>query len=119
MSKFDPSDFYKLAKSLLSNFKLYNEAVARTVIGRAYYAAFLHAREKVSISENEKKGVHWKVREALKKMRKPHISGKLFELFRLREKADYRLNIFVKKEEAEKALQLAQDIINKLVKENG
>ena len=42
---FDPLDFLSLARTLSSQAN--DEKIARTCIGRAYYAAHLSAREKI------------------------------------------------------------------------
>lgn len=118
---FDPQEFYKLAVSL-SKTKQYTEALGRTIISRAYYAAFLQVREKVGerwpniLKELRREvkcrgGEHWIVREALKRGGHPNISGKLKALFQTRVDADYKLNIIIKRDNIDEALQLAKNIM--------
>jgi len=112
---FDPKDFHGLSVELLSKLP-YTEALGRTAIGRGYYAAFLQAREKVNqvrpdlLRGIERRDIHWGVREALKVMGHPNISGKLGKLNWLRGKADYDLGIAIGELQASDALLLSEDI---------
>ena len=111
---FNPRDFCDLAMDLFSKLP-YTEALGRTVVGRWYYAVFLQAREKVNqkrpgLLGGTRQEVHWRVREVLKTMGYPNISGKLSKLSEIRGKADYDMAITIGKKEAEEALLLSQDI---------
>jgi len=84
---FDPLDFLSLAISLTSSPP--NERELRTAVGRAYYAVFLLARNKMGIKTNAK-SVHAQTQKALK--RKNRGAGEMLEkLHRLRKVADYQM----------------------------
>lgn len=104
-----------MAKNILSR-KRIGEALIRTAIGRAYYAAFLFTREKlkglgIQIRQEEK--IHQEVIEKLKK--KDTFSGDLLDDLREeRIKADYYLNEHVKYHNGTKSARLSELIINKV-----
>lgn len=85
---FDPLDFLTLAQSLASSGA--QECELRTAVGRAYYSAFLVARDKMRVQQRRK--VH---SETVKRLRKikgyRSIADELEELFELRTVADYEL----------------------------
>lgn len=64
------------------------ESNLRTAVGRAYYAAFLFARENVGADDNTSAGVHKNVIDALTPK---NMSDKLQQLLWLRKVADYEL----------------------------
>lgn len=106
---FNPRDFLKLANKLKereNQFDLYESAL-RTVVGRAYYAAFLEARSH-ALSKNYielKNNVHQKLAEFFddssenmlllpkEKNNLREISSKLRRLFFNRVQADYHLTL--------------------------
>lgn len=84
---FDPTLFLNIARELGQTSE---EERLRTAIGRAYYAVFLVAREKLGVTT--RKQVHQMVIEELR--RKPGtraIGDQLDRLRRLRTEADYDL----------------------------
>ena len=113
---FDPIQFLQLAQNLAN--PATDEAKLRTAVGRAYYTAFLVARDKARITR--RRAVHMKTSIALKKMHGYRTLGdKLQKLSRLRGVADYQL---IPLDPAERdwevnwssASALASDIIPKL-----
>lgn len=85
---FDPLNFLKLAKKLAEK---KDEASRRTSIGRAYYSAFLSARDKFKIVSKIPE-VH---REVTNKLYSIDIicGNKLHKLRRARNQSDYDMNI--------------------------
>ena len=86
---FDPSDFLIVAHELAGDGS-WAEARLRTAVGRAYYSVFLQARDKLQI--REKKGVHTKVIQALKRVDRA-AGDQLDSLESLRGAADYEMTV--------------------------
>lgn len=59
---FKPVDYYHLAGWLYQQTIPQSEALARAVISKSYYGAFLEARDKVGITDKSA-GVHKKVHD--------------------------------------------------------
>lgn len=124
---FIPEHLLYLAKYLYSkefskeNFDL--QCIYRTVVNRAYYATYLHAREWIfdngsynnldSYSDG-KSGYHKAIFLALNQLKQYKAGSKFNEFKLLREKADYKLVDIVSIDDAELALKLANDIFNLL-----
>ena len=89
---FDPADFYAFASWLnLAKPSSSSQALRRTIVGRAYYAALICARDATRSSTSGGSG-HKNVVTALKQ--KNHTAGsKLDELRLKRQKADYDLSL--------------------------
>lgn len=82
----EPRDFLLPAKRLANN----NDDVSlRTAVGRAYYALFLIARDKLRIT-NQGGSVHQEVVDIATRRKLP-VGNQLKELRRLRNIADYDL----------------------------
>lgn len=96
---FDPVEFLKIAKKLLFIKDLDEKGKFRTLIGRAYYSAFLLIRTKLERKgfkfEEEKQ--HKEVRNSLKSIGEDYIANQLKELFDCRIDADYFLSDSVNK----------------------
>lgn len=99
------------------------ECVYRTVVNRAYYATYLHAREwgfdngptnNLDYYTNGNTGYHKAVIIALNKLKKYSAGSKLKDFKDLREKADYNITDIVSFQDAERAINLANDIMNLL-----
>lgn len=86
MSTFDPSCFLAVAQELARSPAV--EARLRTAVGRAYYALYLLARER--LGEKAGKGERLKTMTALNK-KDPALKQKLALLEKLRVAADYHL----------------------------
>lgn len=116
-SVFNPVDFYRFASWLYEK-KVDNapEELSRAIIGRAYYAAFLAARE---VSKVQGSGArihndviaHWLQRNTT-------ISNRLSGLKVLREQADYQLDPKLGDREAGESLRLCKNILLALGKMN-
>lgn len=120
---FIPEHLLELAKYLYDkNFSEENfdlQCVYRTVINRAYYATYLHAREWIfdkgkyhnldSYSDG-KSGYHKAVFLALNTLKQYSAGSKFNDFKDLREKADYHIVDIVSIVDAERALNLANDI---------
>ena len=96
----------------------HQQGVRRIVLGRAYYAAFLEAREKVRrkypkqlAGHAGKIRVHQHVRDLLKQLHAANISDKLYTLFEYREKADYNLQSMIDVSDMETSILLSENIL--------
>jgi len=110
---FDPVDFHGLASQLCSSGA--DEASLRTSIGRSYFSVFLSAREKLdTLGHYHPEGSgedHPGVRNALATIGRRDLSNKLLGLSRRRGEADYDLNLSVSHSKAQKALQIANNLL--------
>ena len=107
---FNPVDFYRFSGTLYQDNN--GEVIYRVVVGRAYYSAFLCARESASIKSNESDG-HKKVIEYFKSKNNT-ISNQLRDLKDLRHLADYELTSKVERRSAGQSLRLAGSILTSL-----
>lgn len=123
-NSFIPSHFKDLAQRLEDNENellgdcncQYHECVTRTIIDRAYYAAFLHAREWIKNNHPEcaLKGDgrdHTDVRRYLEQKRRKPASDVLYELHKKRKRADYKTNIRIGKQYAKDVISMADNVI--------
>lgn len=111
---FDPERFLELSKELIDDPNYDGEGVSRTVVGRAYYAAFLIVKRRLEESGKRfpKKKSHQRVINALK--RRDHALGdKLFQLLRLREDADYVMGGRVNEKTAKNSIRLSEYIVGR------
>ena len=83
---FDPAQFLRVAAIIASSEA--NEAMLRTAVGRAYYAVFLVARDRLGVVTSEK--VHSEVIRLLTR-RDRKLGNQMFFLLNLRLAADYQL----------------------------
>lgn len=113
---FNPVDFYHLASELYKQADLANdfpaEALYRSIISRAYYSAFLAARNKCQLKNcgadvHQLVIKHWKTHKAV-------IANRLQDLKDRRNYADYDTNKSFSKREAGEALKLALQILKSL-----
>lgn len=116
-SIFDPVDFYRFASWLYAK-KADNapEELSRAIIGRAYYAAFLAAREAAKVQGSGARIhneviAHWLQRNTT-------ISNRLRDLKLRREQADYKLDPKLGDREAGESLCLCENILLALEKMN-
>ena len=107
MSSFNPIDFYDFANQIYKNQK--TEVAYRTAINRAYYSAFLSARE-ISGIRNSSGSVHRDVLSFFEGRNKK-IFNRLKDLLNLRHQADYLLTSKVNKQMADQSLRLAKSIL--------
>ena len=102
MADFDPAEFNKLAEELLRNLSGApvatsgpDQARVRTAIGRAYYAAFLVAREKLSDLGKITPKRNWEDHRLLVDALGTEggdLGSRMHYLRRKRNQADYNLN---------------------------
>lgn len=113
---FDPVEFFYIARKLYKASETLDSGTARTCINRAYYAAFLVAREK-SKNKSDGVGVHSDVIAHYKK-KTPKLGNQLSTLFYKRKKADYELNgnSIITKRDSGKAISQAKEILESLGK---
>jgi len=114
---FHPRIFLDIAMKLKNYWDLDEEGKHRASIGRAYYAAFLTAKEHLKRYEwiqFGKRSQHRQVLDALDNLNQEFIKNQLDSLRKSRVKADYNLNITINKELCEKCLRISEDIINSL-----
>ena len=89
------------------------EMVYRNVINRAYYGAFLTARDSANIT-SDSGSVHRDVIEHYQNNNKSIISNNLDDLKRLRQIADYKPQENVSYKQATKSCRTANNILEKL-----
>ena len=87
-----------------------SEREYRTVVGRAYYGAFLAAREKAAIS-SKTAAVHQKTADYYLGKNQSSIGNRLNQLRMRRTDADYDLNIQIGRNKAEEALKLSLRVL--------
>ena len=109
---FQPVQFYELASTLYRD-EPGNEAALRTVVSRAYYGAFLAARESASIRTTSGR-VHEAVIQHFHTQGRMKVANRLGDLRTLRNEADYDLGVPVTSRQAGTALQRAQALLQDL-----
>lgn len=116
MTAFNPADFFALAEQLYESYK--TAAGYRATIGRAYYAAFLSARNQAGISSRGQNG-HEKVIEHYQSKSSSNpkfaaIRNRLDDLRTRRTDADYECEKNIESKDAGKAISLSRNIIEGL-----
>ena len=112
---FNPEIFLNVAKKIKESINLDEQGKFRTAIGRAYYAAFLTAREYLKFHKAkkfDKDRQHQDVLDALDELEQYDLKNWLDKLRDNRVNADYALNIWIEMELCEKSLMLSEEIIN-------
>jgi len=121
---FEWRDFLIVAREFSNkNNDIRNEAYMRSAISRAYYGAFCTSRDKAGLTNyspntNGDIGVHEKVIKTYKDSsdKTEKLIGKnLDELRRKRNNADYHKYIGVMRDNAERAIEMAEEILQNLV----
>lgn len=112
---FNPVEFYRLAGEIYSTHK--NQAGYRATVGRAYYAAFLSARDKACIASDVQDG-HKKVvmyyQNLMSNPKLAAVGNRLDALRAKRKTADYSCSKEVVARDAGAALQLSKTILTDL-----
>lgn len=114
---FNPEIFLDIARRIKDNKDIDEQGRFRTVIGRAYYAAFLTAREhlkKHKARSFNKDYQHKAVLDALDELDENNLKNWLDKLRDNRVKADYYLNKLLDIDLCEKCIVLSQVIINSI-----
>jgi uncharacterized protein (UPF0332 family) len=109
---FEPVQFYELASALYSE-ERDDEATRRTVVSRAYYSAFLAARERAGLRSTGGQ-VHEAVIRHFQERRDHRLANRLHDLRRQRNQADYDLHIPVTSLQAGAALKQARALLERL-----
>jgi uncharacterized protein (UPF0332 family) len=107
---FDPRTFLKVSKDLQAGT---TEAHFRSIINRAYYGAFGHIRNRLSIFVDDG-SVHQEVIKTLANstsMNQRKISKRLETLFKKRKDADYKHREEIKQHNCQFCINEAEDII--------
>ena len=106
-------DLYEYASELYTLQKVDSEEIVlRQVSGRAYYGAFLFARDKAGLTSTSA-DVH-KVTSNYWRIRREDVANHLDDLKKKRTEADYQINGDYDPADAGKSLKLARKIITKL-----
>ena len=105
-----PQNMVNYARQMLKNNS--SELELRNVINRAYYGAFLTARDAANITDSSG-SIHKKVADHYS-IYNSHLSNNLFALKKLRVKADYKPNSDVTNHDAQNSCRMAQSILNDL-----
>ena len=112
---FNPEIFLNIAKKIKEDKTLNEQGKIRTIIGRAYYAAFLSAREYFRLYKAksfDKEHQHQDVIDALDEFDAYNLKYWLEQLRDNRVKADYYLNNFLDMNLCENSLLLSKEIID-------
>lgn len=107
----DPQDYLSLSFALKQSDLLPEEARYRSCISRAYYGAFLFARDAAGITSSSG-SVHNDTIEFFKD--NSAIFNRLRDLRIKRNQSDYELNRSIGRRDAERALGMAQAVIQAL-----
>lgn len=110
---FNPVDFYHLAGWLFAQQNPHDEARARAIISKAYYGAFLEARNKAGITDKSP-GVHKKVRAHYYCKGHLALANRLDDSRIKRNGADYDTALTITSRDSGKALKLAKKILQDL-----
>ncbi len=120
----NPQDMVDFAFGLYNKNKSTNENTAnnepkeiefRTVVNRAYYGAFLTARDFANVT-NESGSVHSDVIKHFEKKRAGIVSNNLDSLKKLRTKADYKPKETLSEQEAKTSCRTANKIVKEIEK---
>lgn len=110
---FKPVDYYHLAGWLYTQQNPQAEARFRAVISKAYYGAFLEARNRASIFDKSA-GVHKKVRDHYFDAGQLALANRLDESRVKRNAADYDTTLTITSRDSGKALARARKILQEL-----
>ena len=108
----NPADYLVLARVLATDGDLDpvdNEAKFRTSISRAYYAVYLEVRTQHFASESNVRHRH--VIQRVMKQAGVETAIKLRNLYRMRERADYRMLEPISDDDAQESIRIAVELI--------
>ncbi len=113
----DPRELVRYAQDLYkaNRDEIDREVQLRTAINRAYYGAFLTARDSAGISFSQA-NVHIAVASHYRDEKNGIVANNLDSLKRLRQKADYEPGIQIGVSEAKTSCSTAQRIVNEINK---
>lgn len=112
---FNPVDNYRFASLLYeqNDDTKYPESCTRTTISRAYYSAFIAARDNAKIIATQG-SVHQQVIDYYKTPKMQQLANNLNDLRALRTCADYHMNEKLTTHQSQNALKFARKILEKL-----
>ncbi len=110
---FNPIDYYHLAGWLYSQQNSYDEARARAIISKAYYGAFLEARNKAGITDKSL-GVHKKVHDYYFNAGHLALANRLDDARIKRNDADYDTALNITSMDSGNALKRVKKILQEL-----
>jgi len=110
---FNPVDFYHLAGWLYAQQPPHDEARARAIVSKAYYGAFLEARNKAGITDKSL-GVHKKVHDHYFYNGSLALANRLDDSRIKRNDADYDTALAITSRDSGNALKLAKRILQEL-----
>jgi len=113
---FEPYRFLELANKLVDDKNYDEDCRSRTVVGRAYYSAFLTAYKKMrdlGISLQDVERIHKETIEALQGY-DYGLASKLYKLRDYRNDADYHMDVRMSIALARSCLRLSQQIISRI-----
>lgn len=110
----NPTEFCDLAYHIYKHQKEHRIAAIRSCISRAYYSAFLFARDKAGI-RNDSGSLHREVINYYLNIDKT-VHNRLKSLKQLRTDADYEMNKTLTERNAETALNSCRQVIEALEK---
>ena len=106
------ADYLALARLLMANGDLARgerEAKARTAISRAYYAVYLEVRNRLFPAEINVKHGHI-IQQVMREVGLEQAAH-LRNLYRMRERADYRLAEAISDEDAKECIRIGEELI--------
>lgn len=110
---FDPYQFLRHARTYLACEKDLQDAGWRSAVSRAYYGAFLQARDSAGIT-GQSASVHENTATYYLNRHSSAVGNRLAELRRLRNSADYDLRCTISRRDAETCIKKAQRIFAEL-----
>ena len=110
---FNPIDYYHLAGWLYAQQNPHDEARARAIISKAYYSAFLEARNRAGITDKSF-GVHKKVHDYYFNAGRLAMANRLDESRIKRNDADYDTALTITSMDSGNALKRARKILHEL-----
>ena len=110
---FNPVDYYHLAGWLYAQQNPHEEARARAIISKAYYGAFLEARNRASITDKSP-GVHKKVHDYYFNAGRLALANRLDDSRIKRNDADYDTTLTITSLDSGSALKRAKRILQEL-----
>ena len=116
-NSFDSANFLEIAQNLIDDENYHEEGRLRTCIGRAYYAAFLEALQRLEAAGFKIKNVgeiHKDVIERIYEEGFTQTSNKLERLRRLRIIADYKLKEDISYPQCKSSINLSEVIIKEI-----
>ncbi|CAD6548619.1 hypothetical protein LMG27952_04757 [Paraburkholderia hiiakae] len=111
----EPREFLAVARELHQGAQNTEEAKLRSAVSRAYYAAFLYARNTAGIADSTST-VHSLTRQHYLKIGEAKVASRLDSLRVSRNDADYDLALSFSKIKSNQAIDIAQRVIEHIGK---